>query len=127
MSGLEIAQFPHLRERLERDRNVRFALIFGSLARGRERTGSDLDLAVYFDRPPVGLDYLDLLSELSDLTGREVDLVVLNRASAILRHQVLKHRIPLCLKDRQAYARFREQAMTDYDVYRYLAGGFSHG
>ncbi len=114
-------------KRLEEDPNVRFALIFGSQARGRARSGSDLDLAVYFDKPPVGLDYLDLLSELSDLSGREVDLVVLNRASAILRHQVLKHRVPLCLKDDPAYTRFRERAMTDYDVYRYVSGGPAHG
>ena len=83
-------------------------------------SGSDLDLAVYFNRPPVGLEHLDLLSELSDLAGREMDLVVLNRASALLRHQVLKIRIPLCIKERPVYTRFREKAITDYDTYRYL-------
>jgi len=118
---------PGLMDRLDKDPNIRFALIFGSHARGRARTGSDLDLAVYFQQPPVGLDHLDLLSELSDLAGQEVDLVVLNRASAILRHQVLKNRIPLCVKDRPAYTAFREKAMADYDTYRYLAGGKVHG
>jgi hypothetical protein len=118
---------PRLKERLESDPNVKFALIFGSHARGRARTDSDLDLAVYFNRPPVGLDHLDLLSELSDLAGREVDLVVLNRASALLRHQVLKYRIPFCIKERSAYTRFSEEAMADYDTYRYLAGGRVHG
>lgn len=112
-----------LAQRLERDPNVQFALVFGSLAQGRARAGSDLDLAVSFDRPPVGLGYLDLLSELSDLAGREVDLVVLNRASAVLRHQVLRHRLPFLIKDRRAYTAFRERAMVDYDTYRYLAGG----
>jgi len=116
-----------MKERLDKDPNVRFALIFGSHARGRARIGSDLDLAVYFYRPPVGLDHLDLLSELSDLSGREVDLVVLNRASALLRHQVLKNRIPFCIKERSAYTRFREKAMADYDTYRYMAGGTVHG
>lgn len=118
---------PRLKERLERDPNVEFALVFGSHAQGRAQAGSDLDLAVSFRQPPVGLDYLDLLSALSDLAGREVDLVVLNRASALLRHQVLRHRMPLCLKDRPAYTAFREKAMSDYDTYRYLAGGKVHG
>jgi uncharacterized protein len=123
----EICLLPHLKERLDKDPNVRFALIFGSHARGKARTGSDLDLAVYFNQPPAGLDHLDLLSELSDLAGHEVDLVVLNRASALLRHQVLKNRIPLCIKDRAAYTTFREKAMADYDTYRYLAGDNIHG
>lgn len=125
ISGLSLP--PRLQERLEKDSNVCFALIFGSHARGRARAGSDLDIAVYFKQPPVGLDHLDLLGELSDLAGREVDLVVLNRASAILRHQVLKNRIPLCIKDRPAYTSFREKAMADYDICRYLAGGKVHG
>lgn len=118
---------PRLKERLENDPNVKFALIFGSHARGKARSGSDLDLAVYFNRPPVGLEHLDLLSELSDLAGQEVDLVVLNRASSLLRHQVLKHRIPLCIKEQSVYTRFREKVMTDYNTYRYLVGGKAHG
>jgi len=121
ISGLPF--LPRLRERLDRDANVRFAVIFGSYARGGTRAGSDLDLAVYFNQPPVGLDHLDLLSELSDLAGREVDLVVLNRASALLRRQVFKNRIPLCIKDQPSYTAFRVKAMADYDTYRYLAGG----
>ena len=127
LKGHSVNASSRLKERLDKDPNVKFALIFGSHARGRARIGSDLDLAVYFNRPPVGLDHLDLLSELSDLAAREVDLVVLNRASALLRHQVLKHRIPFCIKERPAYIRFREQAMTDYDTYRYLAGDKVHG
>jgi len=114
-------------ERIDKDTNVRFALIFGSHAGGRARADSDLDLAVYFNRPPVGLDHLDLLSELSDLARRQGDLVVLNRASAIVRHQVMQNRIPLCIKDRLAYTSFRERAMADYDTYRYLAGETAHG
>lgn len=120
-------QLSRLEERLHRDSNVKFALIFGSHAKGKARADSDLDLAVYFSRPPEGLDHLDLLSELSDLAAREVDLVVLNRASALLRHQVLKNRIPLCIKDTVAYRAFRERTITDYDTYRYFARGTAHG
>ena len=127
MNSDSIAGHRALVERLDKDPNVRFALIFGSRARGKARVGSDLDLAVYFDQSPEGLDHLDLLSELSDLAGQEVDLVVLNRASALLRHQVLKNRIPLCIKDRAVYTTFRESAMADYDTYRHLAGGRVHG
>ena len=69
-----------------------------------------------------GLEYLDLMSRFSDLAGREVDLVVLNRASAPLRHQVMKHRAPLCVKDRASYTGFREKTMRDYAEYLRVAG-----
>jgi predicted nucleotidyltransferase len=124
---LEHRSLERLRTRLERDDNVLFAFIFGSQARGTAGAGSDLDLGVQFRTPPEGLDYLDLLSALSDLAGVEVDLVVLNRASAILRHQAMKHRLPVCIKNRSLYMKFREKTMRDYDTYRYLAREGPHG
>lgn len=48
----ELPPLPRLQERLDKDPNIRFALIFGSHARGRARDRSDVDLAVYFAQPP---------------------------------------------------------------------------
>lgn len=56
---------------------VRLGLLFGSHARGRARTDSDLDLAVELD---AEVDPLRLAAELSAEVGREVDLVVLGAA-----------------------------------------------
>lgn len=108
--------------RLERDPNILFALVFGSRARGDEHPRSDLDLAVYFADPPDGLARLDLMSELSNLARVEVDLIMLNTASALLRHQVMKHPIRLFIRDWMAYRDFREKTIMDYDTYLWLSG-----
>jgi predicted nucleotidyltransferase len=111
-----------LKNFLDKDPNVIFALIFGSVATGKQKRGSDIDIGIYFIKPPDGLDLLDLMNVLSELTGREVDVVVLNNASAMLRHQVMKNRIVLTIKDMVLYRKFREKTISDYDEYKYIAG-----
>jgi predicted nucleotidyltransferase len=51
--------------------------VFGSVARGSSRTGSDVDLLVNFDPDATWstLDIVDLREELAGLFGRNVDLV----------------------------------------------------
>ena len=111
-----------LREFLSRDDNVLFALLFGSYAAGRQKKGSDIDLAVYFENPPAGLDLLGLVNTLSGVCSADIDLVVLNGASPFLRHQVMKYGVPLEVKDRVLYREFREKVISEYDDYKYISG-----
>ncbi len=111
-----------LKQFLESDNNVLFAILFGSFASERKRKGSDMDIGIYFANPPEGLELLNLINILSDIAGVDVDIVVLNKASAFLRHQVMKHKIPLVIKDRIAYRNFREKTISDYDEYKYISG-----
>lgn len=68
-----------LRRALRTERQVRFAVLYGSLARGDEDAGSDLDLLV---SPTGGVAETDLLTRLSALTGRRVDIARLDRIEA---------------------------------------------
>lgn len=111
-----------LKEFMSDDQNVYFAFIFGSYVKGKQKKTSDLDIAIYFKNPPGGVDLLYLINTLSDLTGKEIDLVILNSASAFLRHQVMKYGIPLVIKDRNVYMRFREKTISDYDEYKFVSG-----
>ncbi|HAO20215.1 MAG TPA: hypothetical protein DCQ37_06845 [Desulfobacteraceae bacterium] len=111
-----------LKERLIRDENIIFGLVFGSYAKNRQRSQSDIDIALYFANPPEGLDLLDFMSDLCNYAGKDVDVVVLNKASAFLRHEIMKHAIRLFIRDRFVYQRFREKTMTDYDIYKYMSG-----
>ena len=111
-----------LKDFLDRDRNVVFALIFGSYAEGRQKKISDIDTGIYFIQPPEGMDLLYLINTLSELAGREVDVVVLNNAPPFLRHQIMKNRVILTIKDMAAYTRFREKTISDYDEYKYISG-----
>lgn len=71
-----------LRKALRTKRDVRLAVLFGSVARGDEDAGSDLDLLVAsFDGEP--LNAVQLAAHLRDLAGRDVDIADLKRIEAV--------------------------------------------
>jgi predicted nucleotidyltransferase len=68
-----------LRRSLRTERNVRFALLFGSAARGTDTALSDIDALVVMR--DASLDrVVDLEAKLSAATGRRVDIVRLEDA-----------------------------------------------
>lgn len=72
---------------------VAAAYLFGSVARGTARAGSDVDVAVLLRDDPghtLASLQLDLEGELERAVGRPVDLIVLNRAPVDLAHRVLR-------------------------------------
>jgi len=73
-------------------RNVR---VFGSLARGEGREGSDLDLLVTLGEGRSLLDLVGLKQDLEDLVHRPVDVVTERALSPYLREHVLSEAIPL--------------------------------
>jgi hypothetical protein len=73
-------------------RNVR---IFGSLARGEARSGSDLDLLVKLEAGRSLLDLIAVKQDLEDLLGCQVDVVTEAAISPYIREQVLKEAVAL--------------------------------
>ena len=75
---------------------VRFAYLFGSRVEGVSRPSSDLDLAVYLDedhlskRDPLYETRLSLEIEKAIAEMFEVDIVVFNHSSLVLKYQVTK-------------------------------------
>lgn len=61
--------------------------VFGSVARGSDREGSDIDILVEFDRAPGFDAFMDLKYYLEDLLGVPVDLVT----RKALRPRIRKH------------------------------------
>lgn len=49
--------------------------VFGSAARGEDRSNSDIDLLVDFGRPKDFFDLIELEERLAELFGRPVDLL----------------------------------------------------
>ena len=78
---------------LEKDKRVKFAYLFGSRARGQAGPLSDTDVAVYLDRRIKHGDYrLKLMEKLAKiLKSDQLDLVVLNQAPPLLRHEIIKY------------------------------------
>lgn len=71
--------------------------VFGSVARGDQSPGSDVDL-LYELRPGarLGWEIADLADELSALWGRPVDLVARLAVHPRLRARVLDESRPVC-------------------------------
>lgn len=60
---------------LARRHKARDVRVFGSVARGQDVSGSDLDLLVRFDPEADLFDLADLVTALEELTGLHVDVV----------------------------------------------------
>lgn len=70
---------------------IRQAVVFGSVASGRARADSDLDIAVDAGRPLDAPAKARLIEALAAATGRAVDLIDLRTAGEPLLGQILKH------------------------------------
>jgi predicted nucleotidyltransferase len=70
--------------------------VFGSVARGEERSDSDVDFLVDFDRGyDLFLQRLPLTRQLSELLGRHVDLIPEHELNEHLRESVLRESVEL--------------------------------
>lgn len=79
---------------LARRSEIRVTLLFGSAARGRLRSSSDVDVAVASDHPLTLEARIDLANSLAIELGREVDIIDLKAVSGtILREALTKGHI----------------------------------
>jgi predicted nucleotidyltransferase len=82
-------------EYLDSQEDVLLAYLFGSVVSGRSNPMSDVDLAVLVQRQPDPRSLLERQLSLSlgvaQYAGREVDLVLLNQASPLMRYEVTRH------------------------------------
>jgi uncharacterized protein len=94
---------------------LRLAMLFGSMAKGTQRIDSDIDIGIIPEDPDLSLaEELTLQTELGRVCKRQVDLVRLDRASTILRWQVVRHGRPLVEGERFAAARFAAEVAAEY-------------
>lgn len=92
---------------------IRLAVLFGSVAKGRARVGSDLDLGVLFDQGEPG-DLAALRVRLEREAGRVVDLIDLASAAPLLRMEIGRHGRVLLEREAGEWALFRAHAMIDW-------------
>lgn len=101
----------------EHGEDVAAAYVFGSTARGSARPDSDVDVAMLPSsarRGTLESLHLDLEGELERLLGREVQLVVLDRAPPDLVHRVLLDGVLVCDRDRSKRIAFEVRARNEY-------------
>lgn len=103
-------------------REVKFAYLFGSHAKGLARGLSDIDIAVFVDEGAVGNKRYcyglkaEIMADLMRaLNTNKVDLAVLNEAGPFLSLQVIKHGRLIYCADGDARRDFWINTMRRYD------------
>ena len=104
-----------IKEYFKGKQDIVLAFIFGSAVSGRLTKESDIDIAILFAHKPSSSVLLDIINDLSTITGREIDIVVLNDSSPIIRMQVLKSGILLKKKNDAVYNEFFVRTVKEYD------------
>ncbi len=79
---------PHLRE-LQTQYGVARLGIFGSYVRGEQRSSSDLDILVGFERTPTLFQLARLQRHLGEMVGIDVDLVLEGNLKPGIGKQIL--------------------------------------
>lgn len=94
---------------------VEMAFIFGSQAKGRAISESDFDIAVYFKPAGKDIEWEEdkeyemenkIWLETEKIVKKNVDLIILNRASSTLAFEILRAGKIIIIKNRMLYLRF---------------------
>jgi len=88
--------------------------VYGSQASGRDRPGSDVDLAVILRDVPDAMALVRLRQDLCECLNCEVDLVLIDHASPILFMQVLRHGKVLVDANPLRRANLEARAFSEY-------------
>jgi predicted nucleotidyltransferase len=110
----DIINSVELKKFFEKNYDILLAFVFGSVAKGRERDESDIDIAILFSKSPSFDASFKVKDEISDILKKEVDLAILNDASPILGMQVLKYGKLLFERNKGEYSKFFVKTMNFY-------------
>jgi predicted nucleotidyltransferase len=108
---------------------LRLIVLFGSAARGRANSESDIDLGVFVDRPLTVNKRLKLWSALSSLFSVDVDLTVLNHVDPVLAFEAARDGKALFEGEPYFWDKWKSYAFRQYwdtekfrgDLKRYIA------
>jgi len=102
---------------LEMHPYIEFAILFGSLAEGSDTPLSDVDVGIYVSKDLSLLEHGKLTAELERITGREVDIVILNELP--LKYPELAFKVAakgelIICRDRKGYVEFKTKCFLGY-------------
>ncbi len=110
-----------LRSFFEERKEVLFAYLFGSTAKGSPNALSDIDIAVFvnpseFQDQNYRYGYQASLAShlMSFLKTNQIDLVILNEAPALLKQKIFSRGIEIFCRDRKVEKEFRMNSLREY-------------
>jgi hypothetical protein len=106
--------FNRLYNYLIKKKNIVFAYIFGSFVKCDRY--NDIDFAIFLSDGKIStLEYLNLKRELMDIVSVEVDIVILNEANPLIKHEVFKNGIRIFSRDRELESNFIVHSLFEYE------------
>ncbi len=101
------------------------AYLYGSFAKGIEKEGSDLDIAILLKEDEYSNDPLNIFGRIESLAGRierqikkEVDIHILNRASLSFSYIVVTTGIPIYISSKIALYRYQNKILGMFFDFR---------
>lgn len=96
---------------------VLFGYLFGSFAQGTNRQSSDLDIGIYLENVATEdlLAYrLPEIENLQKMFERTADLVIINQAPPLLKHEIFRHGILFKSHDDAFLVQYRVASFYQY-------------
>lgn len=90
--------------------------LFGSMASGRHRTDSDIDIAFLSDQQPLSWSVFGVAQKAATQLGRDVDLIDLASATTVLRAQIVHRGIRVVNRDPIRVRTFEMRVLKDYAI-----------
>lgn len=91
-----------------------YIVLFGSRAAGKATDHSDIDLAFLSDEDFDEYEIFMTAQKLAEITGCEVDLIDLKKASAVFKTQIITRGKALIDADNIKTAEFRMRSLKEY-------------
>jgi len=88
--------------------------IFGSVATAKNRSGSDIDVAIMVRGQVRGMERVQLETSLSNILRKDVDLIIFGEATPLLQHQILKYGKLIYERDPKERTRQEVAARREY-------------
>ncbi|KGG79387.1 DNA polymerase subunit beta [Caloranaerobacter azorensis H53214] len=89
-------------------------VIFGSAAKKRLRKDSDVDIAFLSDKYFDDYEIFMISQELADVLNRDVDLIDLNKATTVLKAQIIGNGKIIYSKNDRKVSEYRIRALKEY-------------
>lgn len=108
---------PELQTYFEKNKQIDFVLIFGSIISNKFSDLSDIDIAVHFKEPLDLLFIGSIVYDLENITSRKIDLIELNdlyKKNPLLAYNIIGKSEVLIMKNFTKYAEFKKNTFLYY-------------
>lgn len=99
----------------KKTRHLSLAYLYGSSAIGKAHQSSDIDIAVLFEKEPDPSQFVELSGKImAAVKFPRIDIVLLNKATPLLKYEVIKNGVLLYSKNQN---KMNEFEMNVFRVY----------